>query len=368
MPDNDDNDSDNKDTNDKHEIIRLWTITIVIILIGIGTGVVWLTYENTHAEFSDINEQINPSVIQPGLTNSDYQIPENAEKVYTGVYVDNVKSLSLKDDTWTVDFYIWFNWNGHYNPGNFQIIDASNVNIVQLKNSTEDNQNYSLYKVTATISKTFDMFRFPVDQQFLTIDIQDSEQGRQNLVYIPDNADSIVGPEVIIPGYTIDGVNTTEKPYLYNSTMGDSTLNNNTTIFSQLRSGILVSREDLTLLFLTLIGIFMAVFVALMSLLLSVTDNRSRISMETASMFVGVTSLILVTSLSPVGVITVGHLITIVGLLIISLCILETVIAINYHKNGKEKLTRRLDLRTMPILAVGFIIIVISIIAFATWG
>ena len=111
-----------------------------------------------------------------------------------------------------------------------------------------------------------------------------------------------------------------EKPYFYNTTMGDFSMND--TVFSQLRTGIFVSREDSTVLFISLIGIFIAVFAGLMSLL--ILSYQGRFSMEGSAMFVGITNMVLITNLAPAGVITVGHLITAYGLFIIALCLLES--------------------------------------------
>ncbi|MCE5214799.1 MAG: hypothetical protein LLF83_08790, partial [Methanobacterium sp.] len=64
--------------------------------------------------------------------------------------------------------------------------------------------------------------------------------------------------------------------------MGNPDSNSN--IYSQLRSGIFLTREDLTVLFISLIGIFIGVFAGLMSLL--IISYQGRFSMEGSAMFV----------------------------------------------------------------------------------
>lgn len=339
-------------------IVKLWVITLILVLGFLGAYLTWFTYKNTNEEVGNIADQIDPGKIESGFTAEDYKIPDTAEKVTTGIYVDRVKSISLKDNIWTVDFYIWFKWAGTVNPGDyFQVVDGSIDKKELIKNSSGA-ENFALYKVTATITKKFDMFRFPVDNQFMTIDIQDKQMGRDELIYIPDN-ESNVGPQVNVPGYTIDYLKVAEKPYYYNSTMGNPNIR--PTVFSQFRTGMLLSREDFTVLFVSLVGIIIAVFAALMSLLIS--SYQGRFSMEGSAMFVGITNMILITNLAPTGIITAAHLITSYGLFVIAFCLFESAISLNYNKKDKAELARKLDLVTLPILAIGFLATFIAIIA-----
>lgn len=332
----------------------------------VSSTLIWVTYNNTEQDLMNIANQINPDTVESGLTIEDYQDPATAIKVTAGIYVDRVKSLSIKDNLWTVDFYIWFKWNdGNVNPGDsFQVIDGTvdPKDIKLIKNGVVGNENYALYKVTATITKKFDMNRFPVDDQFLTINIQDTADQRDKIIFVPDQEGSSVGPNVNTPGYGINGFNMTEKPFSFNSTMGDPTVSSAT--FSQLRTGILLSREDNSVLFVSLIGIFVAVLAALSSLF--IMSFQGRFSMEGASMFVLITNMIFISNLVPTGVITVGHYVAALGFFIVAMCLVESSISIHYHKNGEEALARRLDLVTAPILAVGFIVTVIAMI-WAAW-
>ncbi len=351
-----------KDSIREYHEIRRWIIILIIVLVALGSYITWFTYSNTYEEISNLNDQIEPNVIESGLSPEDYTVPISAEKVYTGIYVDRIKSISLRDNIWTVHFFIWFKWTGDLNPGdNFQIVDGNIDNKELIKNSTIGDEKFALYDVTATITKKFDMFRFPVDNQYLTIDIQDKELTRQEMVYVPDNS-SKFGPDLNVQGYTIDWLQSVEKPFSYNSTMGDSLLNSTT--YSQFRTGIALSREDLTVFFISLIGIFVAVFAALLSLTILSFDGR--FPLAGSAMFVGITNMVLISSIAPNGIITVGHIVNAFGLLIISLCLLESAISLSYQKRGDEKLSRDLDLTTIPILAIGFTTIVIAILI-AAW-
>jgi hypothetical protein len=346
-------------------LVRGWVIILVIVLATVGGTLIWVTHQNTVQDFLNIEEAINPDVVEMGLTPEDYLAPTTAEQVTTGIYVDRIKSMNIKDNLWTVDFYIWFKWKGDLNPSDsFQVVDGTvDPKDVQLiKNGTVGDENYALYKVSATITKKFDMNRFPVDDQFLTINIQDTVDQRDKLIFVPDKGESSVGNNVNIPGYGISQFNMTEKPFSYNSTLGDPTVTSG--VYSQLRTGIQVSREDNSVLFISLIGIFIAVLAALSSL--TIMTFQGRFSMEGASMFVLITSMVFISNLVPTGFITVGHYVAAFGFFIVAMCLVESAISLHYFNKGEKELARRLDLVTAPILAVGFIVVVTSMIL-AAW-
>lgn len=352
--------NDDKKTNSENDVnnrntIRLWSLFLIILLIVVGSFLIWFTYTNTQEELLNIEYQIDPDLFEQGLAEEDYQIPGNATKILTGIYVDRIRSISIKDNTWSVDFYIWFKWTGNATPGEtFQVMDGSIDKKEIIRNITMGNEKFALYKVSSTITKEFDMFRFPVDNQFLSIIIQDRKQGRDELIYVADNESSSVGTEVYIPGYVVESIRVVEKPYYYNSTMGDP---NNRTVYSEFRSGILISREDLTVAFISLIGTFIAVFAGLMSLL--VFNPQARFGMEGSAMFVAITNFILITNLAPTGIITLAHLINAYGLFIIALCLLTSALSLTFHKTKiKQKRleeTRKLDVRSLIILGIGFL-------------
>lgn len=89
-------------------LVRGWIIILIVILATVGGTLIWVTYQNTAQDFVNIGEAINPDVVESGLTAEDYQDPAAAEKVTVGLYVNRIKSLNIKDNLWTVDFYIWF--------------------------------------------------------------------------------------------------------------------------------------------------------------------------------------------------------------------------------------------------------------------
>lgn len=84
-------------------------------------------YEDKQSDIAKHIERMSPNLTESGLTPAEQNLfTNNTTKVLTGIYVDQIRDLSLSDSKWTVDFYIWFKWNGSkVNPGeNLQIVDG----------------------------------------------------------------------------------------------------------------------------------------------------------------------------------------------------------------------------------------------------
>ena len=157
-------------------------------------------YNNKQNAIFEQTARMTPNMTEPGLTVGDMNLPANATptEVTSGIYVDRISALSLKDSSWTVDFYIWFKWSGNkINPGdNFQIIDGVINKKDSIDNYTNGTNHYALYKVSGTITKFFDLTRYPLDSHVLTIDIEDGDSERQDLLYVADNNTSVISSRI----------------------------------------------------------------------------------------------------------------------------------------------------------------------------
>jgi hypothetical protein len=348
--------------------IRFWLIGIILIFLLIGSFMASNIYlDKKNAELSDLN-QTNPNATELGISLDDLNLPSNSTKVISGIYVDRIRSLSLSDSSWLVDFYLWFKWNGtNVNPGdNFQIIDGNIENQYLVDNYTNGNEHYEIYYVTADIIKFFDVTRFPVDSHVLYIRIEDKKTPIQNLIYIPDNT-SEINSNVQVHGYDVGRLILLEKPHLYNSNFGDPRLTQNfTSSYSQLRAGIDLSRPDLGFYFRIFIGLFIAVAAALVALFIKPTTAEPRFGLGAGALFVAIANNIITSGLIPkTGVLTLADMVNDLGLLLILITIIESTISLYIYDNkGEKELSRKLDRTSfMTLLLVYSIVNMIIIIS-----
>ncbi|MBI5679629.1 MAG: hypothetical protein HZC47_01850 [Methanobacterium sp.] len=352
--------------------LKLWIIGIILIFLFVGSYMVGVVYEDKQSDIAKHVERMSPNLNEPGLTPAEQNLSTNSNitKVVTGIYVDQIRDFSLSDSTWTVDFYIWFKWNGsNVNPGeNLQIIDGNIIDKKIKDNYTRGTEHYEIYYVTAEISKFFDVLRFPVDNHVLTIGIEDEQNERPNLIYVPENDTSEISSRVQIPGYSISNITVIEKPHTYKSNFGDPRLENGSTTFSQFRAGIDVSRPDLGFYFRIFIALFVAVTAALLALLIKPTEVDPRFVLGSGALFVAVANNIITSELIPkTGVLTLADMVNDLGLILILITLVESTISLYlYDKKGEKKLSRVMDKISIVLLLVIYIVINIAIVV-AAW-
>src|SRR5690349_12613973 len=116
--------------------MQWWTVVLLlaiftVILMIVGTTLVAMMYKNQQENQLHYRERMDPLQTEPGLTPADTTSLKGVQpiNVTTGIYVDRIEELSMRELSWTVDFYIWFNWSDTLlkSADNFQVIDGSIV-------------------------------------------------------------------------------------------------------------------------------------------------------------------------------------------------------------------------------------------------
>jgi hypothetical protein len=369
----DDDRSNNKNiTPGGRRFLKLWFLGIILIFLVVGAYLASDIYEDKLSSNSRNTDLMTYNLTEPGLNAQDFNIPSNETPTYvlSGIYVDQIKDISLSDSIWTVDFYIWYKWNGSkVTPGkNLQVINGIVDKTVLMNNYTNGTQHYELYYVTATITKFFDILEFPVDKQHLYIDIEDKNAPRQNLIFVPDDNYSGINPDVQVNGYNISQIHVIEKPHVYQSKFGDPRIGNVSVPFSQLRTGINIYRPNLGFYFRIFIGLFIAVAAALVALFIKPTQAEPRFGLGAGALFVALANNIITSGLIPkTGTLTLADMVNDIGLLLILITIIESTISLYiYDVKGEKKLSRKLDIISF-ILLLTIYIIINAIIITSAW-
>jgi hypothetical protein len=359
-----------------YKFLKWWIIGIILFFLLLGSYMGGVVYENKQTTLNKHIERMSPNLTEPGLTADDLVLPANSTptKVITGIYVDRIKELSLSDSTWTVDFYIWFKWNGSdVNPGeNFQVIggDIEKDKTELVDEYTNGTEHYQIYYVTAKITKFFDVLRFPVDNHVLTIEIEDKKNERSDLLYVVENATSNISSQVQVHGYEIDELKVIEKPHIYQSNFGDPRIDQGPTSYSQLRVGIDMSRPDLGFYLRIFIGLFVAVAAGLLAILIKPCDAEPRFGLQAGGLFVAIANTIVTSGLIPkTGIMTFADMVNDLGLIIILIAILESIISLYlYRTKGKKDLPRiKIFDRSSFVVLLVIYLIINSIIVILAW-
>ena len=283
-----------------------------------------------------------------------------------GIYLDRIVELSVKEVGWTVDFYVWFRWKGQEaDPGEkFQIVDGSIESREKIEDTTGNDERYTLYRVTARITKFFNVSRFPRDDHVLTINVELPALERHELLFVPDNESSGVSSRVKIEGYSIYKQALLEKPHAYRSTHGDPRLVAGTDrVHSQLRMGVWISREGWGVFMKMFVGLFGAVGVAMLAFFIKPTDVDPRFGLGVGALFAAIANTYITSSLVPeTGVLTLADIINDVSILIIFLSLLESTISLYfYDRKGNVALSRLFDRVSFIVFLVAYVFINVAL-------
>lgn len=299
------------------------------------------------------------SVVE-GRTEPDKTPPPGHENdvpiaVKVGIYVDHIADVSIVRSAWKVDFFAWFTWQGDSpDPGEtFRIVNGDIAARALMRKSTTDRTNYSLYRLTAEITKNFNVSRFPLDEHLLTIAIEDQARQSYQLVWTADGEGANYSSRTAVPGYKIVGKQTVVKPHSYRTPMGDPALPDGfRATYSQYTFGLTLVRPSLGLFVKMFIGLYLSVILCLIGLLLR--GGSERLGLASTALFIALVNGLTIGGLTPdTGSATLGDEINNLGYLVIGQFILQAALYHGYFK-PTEKAGRVFDVVTLVATTVTY--------------
>ncbi len=295
-------------------------------------------------------ERMDPRLTEPGFTPADTVLPAGVQPVpvAVGVYVDRIVELSMKDLSWTVDCYVWFNWkDSTLAPGdNFQVVDGTIESKEKKDEYIQGSNHYVLYRIVARITSIFEEFRFPCDDHLLTICLEDPSYKRQRMLFQADSLNAAVSSRVKVPGYVIYREAVVEKPHSYKTSRGDPRLAaGSKATFSQFRMGIWIKRDGWGFFLKMFLPLYVAVAVAILAFFIKPTDIDPRFGLGVGALFAAVANSYITSSMLPnTGVMSLADVINVMGTVTILVTLIESTISLYlYDMKGKKQLSNRFD-------------------------
>ena len=345
-------------------LIAVWTILLVGVYAAIGSAAYRAQAEARRAAVDGHAERMDPTRLESGLTEADLPPAAGAIPVKSGIYLDRIVALSMPEVSWTADFYLWFSWTGHpeLDPGaNFQVVDGW-IDSKELADSYHEGEvHYQLYRVVATITKSFTVTRFPLDDHLLTINIENTGLERGQMVFVADTDSSGVSSRVKVPGY---GIMPSERPIIlekahaYKSTRGDPRLAAGTrSIHSQLRLGVHLAREDWGYFWKLFQALYIAVAISMLVFFIKPTDVDPRFGLGVGALFAAVANSYVSSSLIPQsGVSTLTDMINGLGAFTILLTVCQSTISLYiYGILEEEEMSRIFDRTSFVVFVAGYL-------------
>lgn len=264
-------------------------------------------------------------------------VSENATEVLTGVYVENLREISLKDAYFSVEFLVWFRWEGSEEldmVNNFRIYNGIINSREITRDYHENGVNYQQVRCDATVSKTFMTSRFPLESIQLKFYLE-SDYDISRVILRSDSENSECNPFINISGYALERFITGEYLYGYNNAQSDPSVSERK-IHSEILAAMEINRNSIGLYVKCFIALFGTVIWVMIALFLSAYHGSDTFSLFPAALFGAVSNIMVGANLIP-DALELGLLeyVNIFGIIIILVCTI-TVIDINRIRERYE--------------------------------
>ena len=207
----------------KSKLLRLVVVYLVVglsIMLYCGT----MLFQHKSGELENWAGHLSDA---PELKAIASERQKTATPVSVGTYVENLREINLKESFYRVEFQVWFLWDGDPSidpASNFRVYKGLIHNKNIIKETYENGKNYQLVSMDVSVSKNFEVMRFPLDSHQMRFYVE-STHPIEKVVFVPDFENSGINRNLTIAGYEFLRHDIGATSYLYDSTHGDPEIN-----------------------------------------------------------------------------------------------------------------------------------------------
>jgi hypothetical protein len=291
--------------------------------------------------------------------------PPGQHKVVVGTFVNHVYGVDIKNSQFTVDFYVWFRWEGEglkpietFELANGRITSKSGLVKKQL-----GTQSYAACRVVATMTKFWDLRRFPLDGHTLALEIEDSEHDDRTMVYVGDTDNTGISPNLQVPGWVVARSAAEVVRHIYRTNYGDTSLpSNSESAYSRYVSTVDVVRPGYGRFLKVFFGLFISVLISWCAFYVRPKESSPRVSLGVGATFAAAAVTVAINnSLPDTNAVTMADKLIMLTLGIIVASVAATIASLTLFAHGKEIAQRRLD-RACAVLFPAVYLAVLALI------
>jgi hypothetical protein len=290
---------------------------------------------------------------------SDVMLSKEPVEVLAGIRINRIGSFSLRESTWTADFDIWFRWAGdEVRPGeNFHVVNGEIDHREREESYSSGSEHYERYNVHANLAISLDASRFPFSDHGITIQVEDSADGAENLRYIPDERDSGISSLGIPSGLKVTQTLAAVKLYSYQSRRGDPQIpEGRMDVHSRFVLALLLAPPGAGLFIKLFQALFASVFIALIAFFIKPIHVDPRFVLGIGAFFASVGNNIYIGSILPYSSqISLTSMVNAIGLTTIFLTLVQSTISLHiFDSRGRERLRRLFDHVSVAVFLAGY--------------
>ena len=289
------------------------------------------------------------------------------EKIFVGVYLNQLNSIDLKAGTFSADFWLWFRWSGvGASPlDTFEIIGGrvlSKSNVIKKK--LPDGLSYDAARINASITKQWALAHFPFDDHTINIQIEDAERETARAVYTADKTNEGVDPSVSVSGWRIANHSDEVQEHVYHSNYGDTSIPTGAeSHYSRYVFSVELERMGQGRFFKFFFGLFVATLASWCGFFIRPKDASPRVSVSIGALFAAAAVTLSINNQLPdVAYLTLADKMVFLSLGMILLSLVGTVCSLSLHYLGKESTHRTLDrvgAVAFPLLYAGILFAIV---------
>jgi len=304
---------------------------------------------------TDLNTVDNmlKEILEGNIILIDGKFMNKTKLVYTGIDINSISDLSVKNSSCVIDCYIWFRFEGEFDDSNIEFVNS--VDPLSLGRPVIEERTGPLttraYRLKAPFKVNFQFHEYPFDKQVLRVQFRHVKQTRDKLIYITD----LLGMRLksskkrtfsSLSSWATDSVMFFQNIITNNSTLGVPKFFNsrNSIKYSQFNAQIQIKRRIVSFLIKNLILIFVMIMISYVTYYIPADVFPIRISIGMSTLLTTAFSHIKLSQEIPVGyILAIEHaFFTVYGLA--SLSVLASVLIFTQFKRT-EPLTATDDVK-----------------------
>lgn len=288
-----------------------------------------------------------------------YAADESPKQYRSGIYINRINEFDVKKGTAEVDFWFW--QISSESSASLQSLELSNGTMEPVGEAITQQEN-GLYYVSrryiAHVQCTLDMKKFPFDRQNIVLSFEDSDLTSDQMVFIPDTANSGLDPAFRLNEWKIDGISYQTGTHHYPSSFGYLDIpSGQGSDYSQFNVIVTLTREGSVLqkLFKYFWAVMVSVIVGLFALLIRVCDLDGRFGMAVGALFANVgCSFLLSDKLPESPGVSMAEWVSYISLGFIMLFLVESIISLAIYNRDHTTFSKRLDWGTFIVSILAY--------------
>ncbi|MBL8949447.1 MAG: hypothetical protein JNK82_01630 [Myxococcaceae bacterium] len=336
----------------------LWSIAVAAVAATVATTArVWAAEAPVPAPVQDSAKPAGDDADK-----SQTLEPGKADPVVVGVYVNQVHEFSLRENSFTVDFYVWFRWK---NPAlkpyeTFSVIDG------RIESKTDavvkdlpGGEKHAYLRVVCKITKFFDTTDYPLDNHQLTIVIEEEDSETHLVKYVADEVNSAASPAIKLNGWVFARLNTVGSEQAYHSNFGDTSLpTGNETSYARVTTAVSFTRQGGTFFFKLFFGLWICCAIAFTVFWIRPSDVDPRFGLGVGALFAAIASMyVIASSLPDSNVITLADELHLIAFAFIFVTIAQSTLSLYWFQTEREAKSKSFDRLFRVLCPVGYIVL-----------